>query len=115
MVGLGTSLPTYTTYTHRRLVTCGHDCDVRLFAGIEDDDCSEFSVSSDNISALACYQRNGKDLVAIATDDNTVQVYTSDVSFSGLGRRSISSLLTTWSEKAHLISTLHLHLMSLMS
>ena len=81
MEDLGTSLSTYTTHTHRRLVTCGHDCDVRLFAGIEDDDCSEFSVSSDNISALACYQRNGKDLVAIATDDNTVQVYTSDVSF----------------------------------
>ena len=64
---------------HRQLVTCGHDCDVRVFAGIEEDDCSEFSVASDKISALVCYQRNGKDLVAIATDDNTVQAFTCDV------------------------------------
>ena len=67
------------THTHRQLVTCGHDCDVRVFAGIEEDDCSEFSVASDKISALVCYQRNGKDLVAIATDDNTVQAFTCDV------------------------------------
>ena len=60
-------------------MTCGHDCDVRVFAGIEEDDCNEFSVASDKISALVCYQRNGKDLVAIATDDNTVQAFTCDV------------------------------------
>ena len=64
---------------HRHLVTCGHDCDVRTFAGIEEDDCEEFSVASEKVSALACYHKGGKDIIAIATDDNTVQAYTSEV------------------------------------
>ena len=61
-------------------MTCGHDCDVRVFTGLEEDDCSEFSVATETISAITCYQKGGKDLVAIATDDNTVQAYTTEVS-----------------------------------
>lgn len=64
----------------RRLVTCGHDCDVRVFEGVEEDECLEFSVSSEKVSALTTYQREGKEIVAIAMDNNTVQAYTVEVS-----------------------------------
>ena len=71
----------HSHYTHapRHLVTCGHDCDVRTFPGIEEDDCCEFSVTSEKVSALTRYQKGGKDIIAIATDDNTVQAYTTEV------------------------------------
>ena len=36
-------------------MTCGSDCDVRTFVGLEDDDVSEFSVSSSKLTALVCY------------------------------------------------------------
>ncbi len=61
-------------------MTCGHDCDIRIFTGIDDDDVCEFTVSSESIRALACYQKSGRDFIAIATDDNTVQAYTLEVS-----------------------------------
>ena len=38
-------------------MTCGNDCDVRTFVGLEDDDVSEFSLSSSKLTALACYHR----------------------------------------------------------
>ena len=46
---------------------------------MEKDDCIVFSVASDKISALVCYQKRGKNLVAIASDDNTIQAVTCDV------------------------------------
>ena len=70
----------------RHLVTCGNDCDVRTFVGLEDDDISEFSLSSSKLTALACYtipanqEGGGADVVAVAMDDNTVQAFTNDVS-----------------------------------
>ena len=39
----------------RHIVTCGHDCDVRTFVGLEDDDVSEFSLSSSKLTALVYY------------------------------------------------------------
>ena len=49
----------------------GHDCDVRA---LKWRDCSEF-IASDKILALDCYQNNWKDIVTIATDENTVQAF----------------------------------------
>ena len=71
-------------------MTCGSDCDVRTFVGLEDDDVSEFSVSSSKLTALVCYtapaereeeeEGGGADVVAVAMDDNTVQAFTTNVS-----------------------------------
>ena len=68
-------------------MTCGSDCDVRIFVGLEDDDVSEFSLSSSKLTALTCYtttladqEGGGADVVAVAMDDNTVQAFTNDVS-----------------------------------
>ena len=70
-------------------MTCGNDCDVRTFVGLEDDDVSEFSLSSSKLTALICYtiappaereEGDGADVVAMAMDDNTVQAFTADVS-----------------------------------
>ena len=67
-------------------MTCGHDCDVRSFVGLEDDEISEFSLSSSKLTALVCYttpaelEGGGADVVAVAMDDNTVQAFTTDVS-----------------------------------
>ena len=36
-------------------MTCGSDCDVRTFVGLEDDDVSEISVSSSKLTGLVCY------------------------------------------------------------
>ena len=36
-------------------MTCGSDCDVRTFVGLEDDDVSEFLVSSSKLTGLVCY------------------------------------------------------------
>ena len=67
----------------RRLVTCGNDCDVTTFVGLEDEEKSEFSLSSSKLSALACYSRAGEggvtDIIAVAMDDNTVQAFTTKV------------------------------------
>lgn len=65
-------------------MTCGHDCDVRTFAGLEDDETFEFSLSSSKLTALVCYtvsaaEGDKTDIIAVATDDNTVQAFTSDV------------------------------------
>ena len=68
-------------------MTCGHDCDVRTFVGLEDDDVSEFSLSSSKLTALVCYttpaelEGGGADVVTVAIDDNTVQAFASDVSW----------------------------------
>ena len=70
-------------------MTCGNDCDVRMFVGLEDDDVSEFSLSSSKLTALVCYtttppaereEGGGADVIAVAMDDNTVQAFTTDVS-----------------------------------
>ena len=69
-------------------MTCGSDCDVRTFVGLEDDDVSEFSLSSSKLTALVCYtapaereeEGGGADVVAVAMDDNTVQAFTTNVS-----------------------------------
>ena len=71
-------------------MTCGSDCDVRMFVGLEDDDVSEFSVSSSKLTALVCYtapakreeeeEGGGADVIAVAMDDNTVQAFTTNVS-----------------------------------
>ena len=59
-------------------MTCGYDCDVRIFEG---DDSTEFSVTSDKLSAIACYHGNsGNDIVAVGMDDHTVQSFQLDVS-----------------------------------
>ena len=72
-------------------MTCGNDCDVRTFVGLEDDDVSEFSLSSSKLTALVCYtttplaereEGGGADVVAVAMDDNTVQAFFTDVSQS---------------------------------
>ena len=64
-------------------MTCGNDCDVRTFVGLEDDDISEFSLSSSKLTALVCYTTPAElervDIVAVAMDDNTVQAFTTDV------------------------------------
>ena len=70
----------------RHIVTCGHDCDVHSYVGLEDDEISEFSLSSSKLTALVCYTTpagldgGGADVVAVAMDDNTVQAFTTDVS-----------------------------------
>ena len=67
-------------------MTCGNDCDVRTFVGLEDDDISEFSLSSSKLTALVCYTTPAQleggrtDVVAVAVDDNTVQAFTTNVS-----------------------------------
>ena len=70
-------------------MTCGNDCDVCTFVCLEDDDVSEFSLSSSKLTALVCYtttlpaeqeEGGGADIVAVAMDDNTVQAFTTDVS-----------------------------------
>ncbi len=60
-------------------MTCGYDCDVRIFEG---DESTEFSVSSDTLSAIACYRSSsgGGDLVAVGMDDHSVQIFQLDVS-----------------------------------
>lgn len=65
----------------RQLVTCGHDCDIRIFPSIiEDDDCTEFTLTADKILALVCYPTpGGTDTVAVAIE-NTVQAFKLDVS-----------------------------------
>ena len=70
-------------------MTCGSDCDVRMFVGLEDDDVSEFSVSSSRLTGLhgllhsTCQVGGGggrADIVAMAMDNNTVQAFTTNVS-----------------------------------
>ena len=61
-------------------MTCGHDCDVRLLSGIEEDDSSEFTVTTETVSAVAPYSLSGRSLVAVATDDHSVQAFTREVS-----------------------------------
>ena len=57
-----------------------------MFVGLEDDDISEFSLSSSKLTALTCYttpaelEGGGANIVAVAMDDNTVQAFTTDVS-----------------------------------
>ena len=63
----------------RHLVTCGHDCDVRRFSGIDEDDSSEFTVSTEMVSAAVPYTLEGRDLVAVAIDNHTVQSFTREV------------------------------------
>jgi hypothetical protein len=61
---------------------------VRTFVGLEDDDVSEFSLSSSKLTGLVCYtapaaeqeEGGGADVVAVAMDDNTVQAFTTNVS-----------------------------------
>ena len=60
-------------------MTCGHDCDVRLFSGIEEDESSEFTVSTETVSAVAPYMLGGRSLVAVVTDDNCVQAFSPEV------------------------------------
>ena len=55
-----------------------------IFVGLEDDERSEFSLSSSKLSALACYttttsEGDKSDVVAVAMDDNTVQAFTTEV------------------------------------
>ena len=65
-------------HSHRRVVTCGHDCDVRILEG---DESTEFSVSSDRLSAIACYHGcSGCDVVAVGMDDHSVQSFQLNVS-----------------------------------
>ena len=67
-------------------MTCGSDCDVRTFVGLEDD-VSEFSLFS-KLTGLVCYtapaereeEGVGADVIAVAMDDNTVQAFTTNVS-----------------------------------
>ena len=58
--------PCYLSSSPRYIVTCGSDCDVRTFVGLEDDDVSEFPVSSSNLTALMCYTA---DVVAMAMNE----------------------------------------------
>ena len=60
-------------------MTCGHDCDVRLFSGIDEDDSSEFTISTETVSAVAPYTLGGRSLVAVATDNYSVQAFTREV------------------------------------
>ena len=61
-------------------MTCGHDCDVRIMDG---DDSTEFSVSSDILSAVVCYPGDdGQDVVAVAMDNHSVQTFKLDVSIN---------------------------------
>jgi hypothetical protein len=61
---------------------------VRTFVGLEDDDVSEFSLSSSKLTGLVCYtalateqeEGGGADVIAVAMDDNTVQAFTTNVS-----------------------------------
>ena len=54
-----------------------------IFVGLEDDERSEFAVSSSKLSALVCYMATVEgemtDVVAVAMDDNTVQAFTTEV------------------------------------
>ena len=56
-------------------MTCGHDCDVRIFNGIEEDESSEFTVSTETVSAILPYMHAGKGMVAVATDNHSVQAF----------------------------------------
>ena len=53
-------------------MTCGSDYDVRTFVDLEEDDVSEFSVSS-NLTSLVCCTA---DVVAVAMNENTVHAAT---------------------------------------
>ena len=66
---------TKSNITYRHIVTCGHDCDVRTFVALKDDDISEFSLSFSKLTALVSYtipaeiEGGGTDVVAVAMDD----------------------------------------------
>ena len=67
-------------------MTCGNDCYVLTFVGLEDD-VSELSLSK--LTALVCYTsptERGEgcvaDVVAVAMDDNTVQAFTTSYNVS---------------------------------
>lgn len=63
-------------------MTCGHDCDVRIMEG---EDSTEFSVSSDKLSAIVCYRNQEReDVVAVAMDDYSVQAFKLNVRFMTL-------------------------------
>lgn len=75
---------THVTFdNNRHLVTCGHDSDVRTFLGIEDDN-SEFTVSTETVSAICPYTVDGRDMVAVAIDNYTVQAFTREGKLAGL-------------------------------
>ena len=66
------------------MVTCGGDEEVRIYpnlGGEDDDDATEFDLSTSSVSAMTCYRRvDGVDVIAIAMDDNTVQAFSTEVS-----------------------------------
>ncbi len=69
-----------------RLVTCGNDGEVITYPRIseEEEEHSEFELSTLCISAMVCYQLgDGSDVIAVAMDDNTIQAFSSDVSVRG--------------------------------
>ena len=43
---------------YRYVITCGGDSDVRTFEDIDDDSCAEFSVASDQVTAIVCWYTN---------------------------------------------------------
>lgn len=70
----------------RRLVTCGGDAEVRTYLDFPEEleeleQPEEFDLSTSSISAMVCYvTQEGKDVIALATDDNNVVTFTVDVS-----------------------------------
>ena len=53
---------------------------MRIFSGIDEDDSSEFTVSTETVLAIAPYTIEERNLVAVAIDNHTVQAFTGEVS-----------------------------------
>ena len=52
---------------------------MRIFTGIEEDDSLEFTVTTETISAIVPYKQDGREMVAVATDNHSVQAFTQQV------------------------------------
>lgn len=46
----------------------------------DDEDVTEFELSTSRVSAMVCYRKvDGSDVIAMAMDDNTVQAFSTEV------------------------------------
>ena len=55
LVDMCDELCTCDTLSCRYVITCGGDSDVRTFEDIDEDSCAEFSVASDQVTAIVCW------------------------------------------------------------
>ena len=65
------------------LVTCGRDNEIVPFVRDTEDleRVNDFDITANYVTAMICYRtQKGSEVVAVATDNNTVQAFSMDVS-----------------------------------